>query len=63
MDIDELKADLAEATEIALGLASLLASAVESGDLAHAHRVAGRLRVSLHRVKCLKRLLVLEVAG
>lgn len=63
MDVDELKADLSEATEEALRLAEQLAAAVESRDREYAWGVAGRVRVALHRVKCLKRLLVLEVAG
>lgn len=63
MDVDEIKADLTEATDEALHAAADLASAVESGDLEFAANVASRVRAALHRVKCLRRKLTLEVAG
>lgn len=63
MDIDDLKAEITEATEEALRLAGELASAVESRDLEFAAGVAVAQRAALHRVKHLKRALKAEVAG
>lgn len=63
MDIDDLKAELAGATENALRLAGELASAVESGDLDFAVGVAVAQRAALHRVRHLKIALKAEVAG
>lgn len=63
MDVDEIKADLTAATDEALRLAEVLASAVESEDLARASEVTHTLRAALRRTKNLRRALVAEVAG
>lgn len=63
MDVDDLKAELTAATDEALRLAEVLASAVEAEDLVRAAEVTHTLRAALRRAKNLRRELKVEVAG